>query len=87
MADMETRGWQPIETAPRDRAIDLWAEDKGLMMPPRRFPDCYWDQEYREVRGILTRANGPWKCIHGGVPDNPTHWMPLPIPPDDTGGG
>jgi len=40
MADMETRGWMPIETAPRDGAYTWWDEsleplkDWSLPTPP-----------------------------------------------------
>jgi len=64
--------WQPIETAPKDRTSVLIfspdASDKGIMVGV--FVQ-YSDEEYwvDAVDGEMIDA---W----------PTHWMPLPEPPD-----
>jgi len=79
--------WQPIETAPRDGTpVLLWAvregwEDRG----PCRI--CGWGDEYG---WSLYGAAGAEPFA--GMPRNnrvqrldqcqPTHWMPLPAPPD-----
>jgi hypothetical protein len=62
-----TVGWQPIETAPKIRVIDLWTGD-------RRMTRCYWDDicgEWRttENSGVLMRFK------------KATHWMEIPVPP------
>tara|TARA_R110000737_G_C14504339_1_gene472501 strand:+ start:438 stop:779 length:342 start_codon:yes stop_codon:yes gene_type:complete len=59
--------WQPIETAPKDKKVDLWNKNG-------RFTDCYYDDICDDWRRtgrscILTRIN------------KPTHWMPLPTKP------
>ena len=64
----DNQGWRPIESAPRDGLIDLWADG-------RRFMDCYWDHicaEYRTTgsAGVLQRL------------PHATHWRPVPAPPE-----
>lgn len=67
MADMETRGWMPIETAPRDgrrflayvpipnhRMVIAMAGDLGMILNENYLP----------------------------MPYKPTHWSPLPQPPE-----
>jgi len=68
-------GWQPIETAPKDGSTVLLAERTwggDLVVTPGSYHEDY---------------HGWWE--HGSHPtdyadqpiDNPTHWMPLPMPP------
>jgi hypothetical protein len=66
---MLTDKWQPIETAPRDRLIDIWFNGK-------RWTECYYDSicdEWRTSRpgGLLVSVKARYV----------THWMPLPPPP------
>lgn len=67
-----TPKWRPIETAPKDGTeIDLWHEGD-------RIADAYWkggrwwapNFDYDGCDGVI-----------GGPP--PTHWMPLPAPPEE----
>lgn len=63
--------WQPIETAPKDGAVDLWVVDRSredaFRMPASYFSDGKWyDRECYNVE------------IDGKIA---THWMPLPLPP------
>ena len=68
------QGWQPIETAPKDGTqIDVWCPDA--------------DDGYRVADAWVDHA-GNWRCCF----DNnvrwarqPTHWQPLPVPPDVRG--
>lgn len=73
--------WQPIETAPRDFTtnIDIWANGK-------RVPDCFWGRPtYSNSKGYT------WVHVDGydsegkvtSPVNNPTHWMPLPEPPEE----
>lgn len=62
--------WRPIETAPKDRSIDLWT---GTL----RMTNCYWDEicgEWRKVNiaNVLVRFK------------RATHWMEIPAPPNDS---
>lgn len=73
--------WQPIETAPDGDftvKIDMWSGSK-------RFTDCYWGRRYKdEPYGWIYESGyvpsyGPEESY---VPD-PSHWMPLPEPPEE----
>jgi hypothetical protein len=74
------RGWQPIETAPKPGILDPilggWGKDVDMI---------FWDDEPSEGEEegwrSATNHNG---CIYASV--RPTHWMPLPSPPDHTTG-
>jgi hypothetical protein len=62
--------WQPIETAPRDGTmIDVWA------WPGERIPDVSWREEWGQW--LHDDGNGLLSCV-------PTHWMPLPAPPEQS---
>jgi len=73
--------WQPIETAPKDIHIILFrpnapkwqqvAEGKWDGQEHHKFPRPYW--------------SCPWRIsyIEGDRKNPPTHWMPLPKPPQD----
>jgi hypothetical protein len=63
--------WQPIETAPRDGSeILVYESYDGFFV-------ASWDQK-----------DQIWRCrVSGGALDNsywhaPSHWMPIPEPPD-----
>lgn len=61
------REWQPIETAPRDGADIL-----------------VWDGDNISI--AFGRSNGTFEHVHfacGDIVESfPTHWMPLPPPPE-----
>lgn len=59
--------WQPIETAPKDGLVDIFANG-------RRYAGCHYDRicgEYRHITacGVLVRLGSA------------THWMPEPAAP------
>jgi hypothetical protein len=70
--------WQPIKTVPKDEVVDLftpWIENQGGFKG-FRWTDCY------------LKGDGEWTSKHfnsedGRVVKNPTHWMPIPEPPED----
>jgi len=66
--------WKPIETAPKDRLIDIWiVRENGSGL---RWSDCYYDRICDEWR-----TTGP-SCHLVTVPARRvSHWMPLPAPP------
>lgn len=76
-------GWRPIETAPKDALLLLWGtlephpEDKDLyanLDVPRRVVGSWCDiDEAWSVAGSTWL--GPWF--------KPTHWRPLPPPPEE----
>lgn len=69
--------WRPIETAPKDRTVvDLWAMG-------RRWPDMEWEVTCpSHPDGVWKRAGTDWYDAMGWL--DPTHWMPLPPPPEET---
>jgi hypothetical protein len=67
LADPVLRGWRPIESAPRkDCWIHVWHPASPDEVPQARI-----------IYSALCYADGePWET------DLPTHWMPLPEPPE-----
>ena len=63
-------GWQPIETAPKDRVVDLWST-KGF-----RYPDALWDVCWGEK--CWTNPHNHVSIEEGGPY---THWRYPPEPP------
>ena len=73
-ADRETQNtWQPIETAPKTpNAILVWVGSIQCSFA------VWWD----EVNQKWVIFGGGWRSFLSG--DNgPTHWMPLPEPPQE----
>ena len=70
-AEWERRQWQPIETAPESGAV---------LVCCNRLPDGkpYQSDVYQAWRN--PQSIGGWERWTQGFP--PTHWMPLPAPPD-----
>lgn len=91
--------WQPIETAPKDGSVFLaywgqytqfvaWVEiDEETV----RYEGPWWwrrrIQDRRYIAGfrvLMPPARGYGFVIHGNfAPFTPTHWMPIPDPPED----
>lgn len=72
-AKLAAEGWQPIETAPKDRKARLvWAQENR----------CTYCVSWRE--DLELPGGGGWTIFGGGWRDTiqrVTHWMPLPAPP------
>ena len=75
-------GWQPISTAPKDGTMVLLAE-----IDPDE-PETLWDKYGHIDIGCWERSERDpaftvegWASNYGRI-DDPTHWMPLPAPPD-----
>ena len=62
-------GWQPIETAPKNRRV--------LVARPGEEPVIAENVMY-------TSAGYSWCSGYQEMRIRPTHWMPLPPPPDGT---
>lgn len=70
IAELEgENAWQPIETAPKD-GVDIMAWPQPISRQPFV---AFWD----EARG------GQWSQWPGRDRANPTHWRPLPTPPQE----
>lgn len=77
--------WQDIETAPKDAVILLY----GLLEPHPDDVDLYANLDSpKRVAGYWDEIDGAW-CPVGSTFEgpwfNPTHWQPLPAPPQDQG--
>lgn len=61
--------WQPIETAPKDGTRIIVSKVNGPV---------WCNVNWRH----MIRKPDRWDSFVGAVPFEPTHWMPLPEPPD-----
>ena len=72
--------WQPIDTAPSDTQVVLWWPKKRLAMSG-------WYVLGETLEGHVITPN-PWHwypdCDYNviGEDDEPSHWMPMPKPPE-----
>ena len=66
-------GWQPIETAPKDSRVLVWAA--GAVRIGR-----FDDDEYSKKPRPMWSWVGPW-CRADMRASPPSHWMPLPGAP------
>jgi hypothetical protein len=72
-------GWQPIETAPRDETKVLLWSDGGAVFGSWRV-----DKGYASKKPMwLDESYDDFSCGFASVPLDPTHWMPLPQPPNN----
>jgi len=79
---LEERQWQPIETAPRDGPVDVW---NGKW----RTADAFWAiptydaDDYPVGCWCCEEWHGTYEHLYNApIEPQPTHWMPLPEPPD-----
>lgn len=78
--------WQPIETAPKDETlVDLWC--RRSWNPPDKYERCcdmYWCTTHKIYRSVKNRhyVERLWDPRRGGPHLIPTHWRPLPEPPE-----
>jgi len=66
-------GWQPIETAPRDGDWIIVVSGKNIIGDSDTPYLARWAQEWSSFRNGLNNDT------------KPTHWMPLPTPPESEG--
>ena len=64
--------WQPIETAPKDGRKNLLLFQQSAETGEKLFVGR-WGAEW-----------GGWLSIPGAYAKRPTHWQPLPAPPQNT---
>ena len=76
LALREQQGWQPIETAPKDQRLLLYVPDEA-------------GTDWANQIGYLNQdePNSPYwvfndQSLRYAMAHQPTHWMPLPTPPD-----
>lgn len=71
-------GWQPIETAPKD-GIAILVHIPGDRRPVQ---EAWWALSYEGGPGYWSTPFGPNGRGYIILADSPTHWMPLPPPPE-----
>jgi len=75
-------GWKPIETAPRDGTeVLLWDEDSGGSCEV-----AFWSATHSCWLEDFTADPPAGTDVVGQTVYLPTHWMPLPPPPDPNTG-
>ena len=73
-----TRGWQPIETAPKDGTnIDI------LINGMSRIPEVYWGEFDGYKAPISAWLDGFDNPVVGLLANEITHWMPIPEAPEE----
>jgi hypothetical protein len=70
--------WQPIETAPTD-GTNVLAWLPGCGMEIGLFGSLFGPDEKGGAYWFSTKGDG---FLYHGEPVYPTHWMPLPPPPN-----
>ena len=82
---MAQSDWMPMETAPKDGSIVLgFFPNMWLPGGDYRFPDRRWGMG--SVRWDGSEDSGfYWSLLDGDSVGDPTHWMPLPDPPESEG--
>lgn len=79
--------WKPIETAPKDGTeLLLWRADSGVILARWIAPCDFLTDEEIEKNHADDSEEPDWfhaDYVQGGrITDGaPTHWMPLPEPP------
>lgn len=68
-------GWMPIESAPMHVEVMVWREDCGAWIAANTSIDAYQEDGDPEDESWFSVAGR-----HEGD-EAPTHWMPLPPPP------
>ena len=69
--------WQPIETAPKNGTHIILAWDRCNGLPPVA-SEAFWRCD------MPFSGNGIWWYFAGRLFQEPTHWMHLPTPPQET---
>jgi hypothetical protein len=88
--------WKPIETAPRDGSWlllkggnhGIWRDDDEVEQAPvvcafYNGKNEYWCDDANDMVDYEVWAYCFWDSGWRSVYVNPTHWMPLPEPPQD----
>lgn len=81
--------WKPIESAPKDGTAILLTNGKDVAEGHWYFEEG-GTTEHRDLDGRYidqTESDGydGWLDWDGGMQPDPTHWMPLPAPPEVEG--
>jgi len=74
-------GWRPIETAPKDGTEIIGLHGDFFSVPPKR--PGYMVASMRFDKGSEELDTDPAWCGPEEEEYTPTHWMPLPQPPEE----
>lgn len=73
--------WKPIETAPRYKTVLTQHVDDLFPVAASFIGGDYWAREMEGPEDLEPPQEGRWAPLYR----TPTHWMPLPDPPDKAG--
>ena len=86
--------WQPIATAPKEKEVIVWINGWVSILT---LTDCYGPtiqhpnnppgDAQRRISGIKNCYEWRDNSGDGGQNYNPSHWMPIPEPPNDWASG
>lgn len=77
-------GWQPIETAPKDFVDGSYFVGQWILgTDGDKIDTMRWTTEYPCSKGVWMRYYEPTEYISNICHWKPTHWRPLPPPPQD----
>lgn len=71
--------WRPIETAPRDGTRFLACKGRAILVG--YMSSCVEWSGLDEQGNLAKRTVECFRMFPGKLTWNPTHWMPLPLPP------
>jgi hypothetical protein len=72
-----TGNWQPIETAPLNESVLVYIPNT------EHYGDGIWRAIHVDMRAVKRWQTTGWACGRDLPSDvQPTHWMPLPEPPE-----
>ncbi len=76
--------WQPIETAPKDGTLVLLWQKNSFPGPGSAIIGSFRTDQNDEDGEPLWLENDydDWSTGYASTPSHPTHWMPLPPPPE-----
>jgi len=71
--------WKPISEAPRDGSYIL-----AVNMNGEKPSNVFMVRSMPEIDNQPLASGAGWRQPYAEWPSYPTHWMPLPKPPEDT---
>jgi hypothetical protein len=84
VSDMSSE-WKPIETAPEGKPILVWVPGINSGLDSAEVVIILWSADDPSGRGYSIWTNGgPNGGSDMDFEHSPTHWMPLPKPPEST---